>query len=60
VWKLVEELPEDAWNHIFLWDSEKKEGDKTSCSHAHLTLFALVNIETPVLTYFAFYTRKNH
>ena len=28
VWKLVEELPEDAWNHIFLWDSEKKEGDK--------------------------------
>ena len=29
VWKLVEELPEDAWNHIFLWDSEKKEGDKT-------------------------------
>ena len=32
----------------------------SSCSHAHLTLFALVNIETPVLTYFAFYTRKNH
>ena len=25
VWKLVEELPEDAWNHIFLRDSERKE-----------------------------------
>ena len=25
VWKLVEELPEDAWNHIFLWDSEKRK-----------------------------------
>ena len=22
--KLVEELPEDAWNHIFLRDSERK------------------------------------
>jgi SRSO17 transposase len=25
VWKLVKELPEDAWNHIFLRDSERKE-----------------------------------
>jgi len=25
VWKLAEELPEDAWDNIFLRDSERKE-----------------------------------
>jgi len=25
VWKLVEEQPEDVWNHIFLRESERKE-----------------------------------